>query len=77
METGDELLLPPETSLYAVAYQPSRRGENDEISVWRKTLSLGQALPTLPLGLRADTVIAVDFEEAYAEACLRKRLSSV
>jgi hypothetical protein len=32
------------------------------------------ALPTLPLGLRADLVIPVDFEATYAEACRRKRL---
>ncbi len=38
-------------------------------------LALGQALPTVPLALRADLVIPVDFEAAYAEACLRKRLT--
>jgi hypothetical protein len=65
----------PEPSLYAVAYRPLRRGNADEIDVWRLPLALGDALPTLPLGLRADLVIAVDFEETYAEACLRKRLT--
>ena len=75
MEAADILQLPPELSLYAVAYQPLRRGKGDEIDVWRSPLALGQALPTLPLGLRADLVIPVDFEAAYAEACLRKRLT--
>jgi hypothetical protein len=75
MEAGDALRLPAETSLYAVAYQPLRRGQRDEIDVWRSPLALGRALPTLPLGLRADLVIPVDFEAAYAEACLRKRLT--
>jgi hypothetical protein len=74
METAD-LPLPPETNLYAVAYRPLRRGAADEIEVWRTPLALGQTLPTLPLGLRADLVIPVDFESAYAEACLRKRLT--
>jgi hypothetical protein len=73
---ADELLqLPPESSLYAVAYRPLRRGKRDEIDVWRSPLALGQALPTLPLGLRGDLAVPVDFEATYAEACLRKRLT--
>jgi len=75
MEAGDALELPPESNLYAVAYRPLRRGKGDEIHVWRSPLALGQALPTLPLGLRADLVVPVEFEVAYAEACLRKRLT--
>ncbi|HEY7314340.1 MAG TPA: DUF4058 family protein [Gemmataceae bacterium] len=75
MEGADSLQLSPESNLYAVAYQPLRRGKEDVIDVWRSPLALGRALPTLPLGLRADLVIPVDFEETYAEACLRKRLT--
>jgi hypothetical protein len=75
MEAPDLLQLPPELSLYAVAYRPLQRGQGDEIDVWRVPLAMGQALPTLPLGLRADLVIPVEFEVAYAEACLRKRLA--
>ncbi len=75
MEAADILQLPPETSLYAVAYRPLRRGKGDEIDIRRAPLALGQALPTLPLGMRADLVIPVEFEAAYAEACLRKRLT--
>jgi hypothetical protein len=75
MEADDLLLMPPEQSLYAVAYRPLRRGKGDEIDVWRFPLALGRPLPTLPLGLRADLAVPVDFEAAYAEACLRKRLT--
>jgi hypothetical protein len=76
MEAADALQLPVEANLYAVAYRPLRRGQGDEIDVWRSPLALGQALPTLPLGLRADLVIPVDLEAGYAEACLRKRLTA-
>jgi hypothetical protein len=76
MNGGDSLRLAAESYLYAVAYQPLRRGKDDVIDVWRSPLALGQALPTLPLGLRADLAIPVDFEETYAEACLHKRLIS-
>lgn len=75
IEAGDALSIPPEVSLYAVAYRPLRRDATDEIDVWRNSLALGKVLPTLPLSLRADLVIPVDFEAAYAEACLRKRLT--
>ena len=75
MEAADALQLAPEVSLYAVAYRPLRREGKDEIDVWRLPLALNQPLPTLPLSLRADLVIPVDFEGTYAEACRRKRLT--
>jgi hypothetical protein len=75
MEADDALHLPPEVSLYAVAYRPLRRDGKDGIDVWRSPLALSQPLPTLPLGLSAELVIPVDFEATYAEACRRKRLT--
>jgi Protein of unknown function (DUF4058) len=75
MEAAETLHLAPEVSLYAVAYRPLRRDGRDEIDVWRSPLALGQPLPTLPLSLRADLVIPVDFDATYAEACRRKRLT--
>ena len=75
MEAPDALLLAPELTLYAVAYRPLRRDGNDEIDIWRSPLALGQPLPTLPLSLRADLAIPVDFEVTYSEACRRKRLT--
>jgi hypothetical protein len=74
MDGAESLQLPSESNLYAVAYRPLRRGKEDVIDIWRSPLAPGRALPRLPLGLRADLVIPVDFEETYAEACLRKRL---
>jgi hypothetical protein len=75
MEAGEVLQLPREQYLYAVAYRPVQRDNRGEIDIWRSPLALDQVLPTLPLGLRADLVIPVDFEAAYAEACSRKRLT--
>jgi hypothetical protein len=75
MELADDLRLAREVSLYAVAYRPLRRGGKDEIDVWRSSLALNQPLPTLPLSLRADLVIPVDFEATYADACRSKRLT--
>jgi hypothetical protein len=75
MEGDENLQLPPESSLYAAAYRPLRRGQDDTIDLWRSPLTLGRVLPTLPLGLRADLVVPVDFEATYAEACMKKRLT--
>jgi hypothetical protein len=75
MEAAEVLQMPSEVALYAVAYRPLRREGKDEIEVWRSPLALHQPLPTLPLSLRADLVIPVDFEATYAEACRRKRLT--
>jgi hypothetical protein len=74
MEAAEDLHL-LDASLYAVAYQPLRRDNVDEVSIWHSRLALGQPLPVLPLGLRADLVIPVDFEAAYVEVCHRKRLT--
>src|SRR5207249_1870815 len=75
MEAAEGLHLPTDVSLCATAYQPMRRDSSDQISIWHSRLALGQPLPVLPLGLRADLVIPVDFEATYAEVCHRKRLT--
>ena len=75
MEAGDGLRLADDVSLYAVAFRPLRHDGKDEIDIWRSPLSLGKPLPELPLGLRADLVIPVDFQATYVEACRRKRLT--
>jgi hypothetical protein len=75
MEADATLHLAAEVSLYAVAYRPLRRDGMDAIDAWRIPLVLGRPLPVLPLGLRADLVVPVDFEATYAETCRRKRLT--
>jgi hypothetical protein len=75
MEANESLQLPVETALYAVGYRPLRRNVGDEIGIWRVPVAIGGTLPTLPLGLRGDLAVPVDFEATYAEACMRKRLT--
>ena len=60
--------------LYAVAYRPSRQASGDRIELWPHALSLGGALPVLPLALRNAGIVPVDLEETYAEARERSRL---
>ena len=67
-------LLDAAVTTYAVAYRPSRQTAGDQIEIWPQALSLGEALPTLPLGLRNAGAVPVDLEETYTEACRRSRL---
>jgi hypothetical protein len=60
--------------LYAVAYRPIVRDEKEQIDVWPDQLSVGKALPTLPLALNAEICLPIDLEETYTAACLRRRL---
>jgi hypothetical protein len=75
VEAGSDLRFAPEVHLYAVSYCPVRRDETNAIDLWRRPLSLGAPLPTLPLRLTGDLFIPIDFEAAYVEACRRRRLA--
>jgi hypothetical protein len=66
--------MPADAILYAVAYRPTRRAENDLIDVWLTSLSLGTVLPVLPLALRGSHSVPLDLNAAYDDACRRSRL---
>ena len=69
---GDGPRFPGAPPIYAAAYRPFRRGDEDKVSVWPVPLSVGGPLPVLPLWLReVDQPVRVDLEAAYTEA--RKR----
>ena len=73
MGQGEPFPLRPPDSTYAVAYRPSRQASGDQIELWPTILSLGQALPVLPLRLRNEH-IPVDLDATYNTACRRSRL---
>lgn len=60
--------------LYAVAYRPVRRGEEDQIDTWPEVLKLGTALPVVPLWLRGSSVVPLSLNAAYEDACHRSRI---
>ena len=66
--------LPADASLYAVAYQPLRRPEREEIDLWPAPLAVNATLPLLPLALRADLFMPIDLEATYMDARRRRRL---
>jgi hypothetical protein len=77
MEAEERYLLPPETSLYAVAYRPVRRNgesQREEIDLWPVSLGVGDPLSVLPLVLCWEHAMPVDLEASYVEACRRRKL---
>jgi hypothetical protein len=65
---------PAQTTLYCVAYRPLSQAGVGRIETWPEGLSIGHALPTMPLSLGAETCIPVEFEQGYSEACRRRRV---
>jgi hypothetical protein len=74
MHLGEASAMPKDVSLYAVAYQPLRRQEVNQIDVWLVALTVGGSLPTLPLALRSFRPVPIDLEATYNEARQRSRL---
>jgi hypothetical protein len=74
MQAAENYLLPPETSLYAVAYRPLVRKSRKLIDLWPATFALSSTLPTLPLALTPELSVPVEFETTYTNACRRLRL---
>jgi Protein of unknown function (DUF4058) len=66
--------LPADAFLYAVAYQPVRREEQNWIDQWPTTFAVGDTLPTLPLALRGGFYVPIDLEATYTDARERCRL---
>jgi hypothetical protein len=76
-----ERLRQPETfqmaadaDLYATAYRPARRDDNNLIDLWLYRLTNGEALPTVPLALRGAGVVPLELEETYTRARQMSRL---
>ncbi len=74
LEASESYHLPGEPMLYAVAYRPVLRKDQEEIDIWPTAFELGAHLPQLPLGLTGGVIVPVDFEFTYSETCNRLRL---
>jgi len=75
MESAPDFLLGPACSLYAVAYRPVRRQQQDVIDLWPTSLSLNGPLPRVPLYLSGELCLSVDLEATYLETCSRLKLA--
>lgn len=64
------------TDLYAAAYRAVQKDESSSLDIWYEPLSVGKALPSLPLWLRGDLWVRVDLEASYERTCLEQRLAA-
>jgi Protein of unknown function (DUF4058) len=66
--------MPDDPPLYVVAYRPIHRENANFIEAWPVVLSVGSALPLVPLWLRRFSAIPLDLEAIYEDVCRRNRL---
>jgi hypothetical protein len=71
----DELRLSSSTGLSATAYRPEIGASASTVNVWFESLSVGVALPVMPLWVRGFGALPIDLEANYTEACRRSRLT--
>jgi len=62
--------------LYAAAYRPVLAGHAGRLDIWAEVLTLGAALPTLPLWLSAEMALALNLEQTYLAACTARRIEA-
>jgi hypothetical protein len=65
----DRTMSSEEPPIYAASCRWVTKGSRALLEAWSHTLSVGQLLPTLPLWLREDLVIALALEQSYEQAC--------
>jgi hypothetical protein len=61
--------------LYATAYRTVAGSQGLSLETWAETLSLRQALPTLPLWITPDLGLPMDLEVTYQAACAARRIA--
>ena len=65
----DRTMSNEEPPTYAASVRWVTRGTRARLEAWSHTLVVGQRLPTLPLWLHEDLVMALDLEQSYEQAC--------
>ena len=65
----DRTMSNEEPPIYAASCRWVTKGTRARLEAWSHTLVVGLPLPTLPLWLREDLVIALDLEQSYEQDC--------
>jgi hypothetical protein len=71
---GGNCPMPEGTSLYATAYRPVRRENDEHHDTWIYPLAVSQPLPIVPLALRRGPTLLLDLDSSYLDACRRSRI---
>lgn len=62
--------------LYTAAYRSVLASQGLQLETWSHALTIGGALPTLPLWLQPDLCLPLDLEASYQAACVARRIAS-
>jgi hypothetical protein len=65
----DSTMSNEEPPIYAASSRWVTKGTRAKLDAWSHTLVVGQLLPTLPLWLHDDLVVALNLEQSYEQAC--------
>jgi hypothetical protein len=65
----DPAFTPSPPATYAATCRNRRNGSKPRFETWAYPLSVGQKLPTLPLWLTEDLMVALDLEASYEATC--------
>jgi hypothetical protein len=65
----DRTMSNEQPPIYAASCRWMTRGTRARLEAWSHALVVGEPMPTLPLWLREDLVIALDLEQSYEQAC--------
>jgi hypothetical protein len=65
----DPAFTPSPPATYATTCRKRRNGSKPRFETWAYPLSVGQKLPTLPLWLTEDLMVALDLEASYEATC--------
>ena len=60
--------------LYAVAYRPTQSADEQRLEAWPDVLTVGAALPTMPLWLSEELCLPLPLEESYRATCAALRI---
>ncbi len=71
---GRQSLWESSTGLYAVAYRAVTLRKRPRVEAWPEKLTLGRALPIMPLWLTLDLCVPLLLEESYAATCRSLRI---
>ncbi len=63
-----------EAPLYAAAYRPVGKNTEAMLEIWHEPLSIGGALPTMPLYLKNGPLVPVDLAETYQQGLKAVRI---
>jgi hypothetical protein len=74
LEKPGELNWESPTQLSSIAYRIARKNGKQQVEVWPEPITVGAALPTMPLWLREDLALQLSLEDSYVATCEALRL---